>query len=103
MDLFLQNVNPLILFNTPTIDIVYEDDNILVVTKPNGIEITGDNSITSLLEKKYAYCMPCHRLDRNTSGLVVFSKNEKSLDILLNKFKNHEIEKYYKCKVFGIP
>ena len=47
--------------------------------------------------------MPCHRLDRNTKGLVLFAKNETSLNILLDKFKNMEISKFYKCTVFGIP
>ena len=47
--------------------------------------------------------MPCHRLDRNTTGLVLFAKNEEALNILLNKFKNHEIEKHYLALVYGIP
>ena len=36
-------------------------------------------------------------------GLVLFAKNKESLDILLQKFKNKEIKKYYKCQVYGIP
>ena len=47
--------------------------------------------------------MPCHRLDRNTTGLVLFAKNEIALNILLEKFKNHEIEKHYLALVYGIP
>lgn len=47
--------------------------------------------------------MPCHRLDRNTSGLILFAKNKTSLDILLDKFKHHEIEKHYMALVYGIP
>ena len=47
--------------------------------------------------------MPCHRLDRNTTGLVLFAKNEDSLNILLEKFKNHEIQKKYLALVYGIP
>ena len=46
--------------------------------------------------------MPCHRIDRNTTGLVLFAKNEESLNILLNKFKNHEIEKHYLALVYVI-
>ena len=82
---------------------IYEDDNILVVDKPTSIEVVGDNSVTSILEKKYSYIKPCHRLDRNTTGLVLFAKNEESLNILLDKFKNHEIEKHYRAIVYGIP
>lgn len=47
--------------------------------------------------------MPCHRLDRNTTGLVLFAKNKEALDILFNKFKNHEIKKFYRALVYGIP
>lgn len=47
--------------------------------------------------------MPCHRIDRNTTGLVLFAKNETSLNILLDKFKNHEIEKHYLALVYGHP
>lgn len=94
------------------IDIVYEDEHICVVGKPSGIEVTGENSLTTLLEKHFqtnsqitgkVFIKPCHRLDRNTTGLVLFAKDEESLNILLDKFKNHEIEKHYKAKVVGIP
>ena len=47
--------------------------------------------------------MPCHRIDRNTTGLVLFAKNEKSLNILLEKFQKHEIEKHYLALIYGIP
>ena len=47
--------------------------------------------------------MPCHRLDRNTSGLILYAKNEEALNILLDKFKNHEIEKHYSALVYGYP
>lgn len=88
------------------LDIVYEDDNILVVNKPTNIVVTGENDINSLEYqcKKYlnSFVKPCHRIDRNTTGLVLFAKNETSLNILLKKFKNREIDKYYKSTVYGI-
>ena len=89
------------------LDIVYEDENILVINKPENIEVTGNNSLTSLIHKKYENSnfkpMPCHRLDRNTTGLILYAKNEEALNILLEKFKNHEIEKHYLALVYGIP
>lgn len=86
------------------IDIIYEDENILVVNKPNKIEVVGDNSLTKLLEEKYKINLyPCHRLDRNTTGIILFAKNKEALEILLNKFKKREIEKHYACMVYGIP
>ena len=89
------------------LDKVYEDDNILVISKPAKIEVTGSNSLTEIINKQYTNCefkpQPCHRIDRNTTGLVMFAKNEKALEILLEKFKNHEIEKHYLALVYGIP
>ena len=92
-----------LLENNVSLPTIYEDDNILVIDKPTNIEIVGENSVTSILEKKYSYIKPCHRLDRNTTGLVLFAKNEESLNILLAKFKNHEIEKHYRATIYGIP
>lgn len=90
----------------PNLSIAYEDENILIVNKPKNIEVTGENSLTTILlqNDKYAFCKiyPCHRLDRNTSGLVIFAKSEHAFRILTNKFKNHEITKFYKCKAYGI-
>ncbi len=83
--------------------LVYEDDNILIANKQKGIEVTGENSLTSILNSQGYSLSPCHRLDRNTCGLVIFAKSESVLNILLEKFKSKEITKYYKCKVYGVP
>lgn len=91
-----------LLENKPNFSIVYEDDFILVADKPINLEVTGENSLTNLLEKNYSFIKPCHRLDRNTTGLVLFAKSQEALDILLNKFKHHEIEKHYLATVYGI-
>ena len=94
------------LFSKPSIGKIFEDENILVVNKPNGIEVVSDDaskSLTTILQEEYEFIKPCHRLDRNTTGLVLFAKTEKSLNILLEKFKQKEIKKYYKCIVHGIP
>ena len=57
------------------LDIVYEDENILIVNKPDNLEVTGSNSLTSIIHEKYSSSsfkpMPCHRIDRNTTGLVL--------------------------------
>ena len=89
------------------LDIVFEDENILIINKPSNIEVTGNDSLTTNVHNQYSNSdflpMPCHRLDRNTTGLVLFAKNEDSLNILLDKFKNHEIRKKYLALVYGIP
>ena len=91
-----------LLENKPNFSIVYEDDFILVADKPINLEVTGENSLTTLFEKNYSFIKPCHRLDRNTTGLVLFAKSQEALDILLDKFKHHEIEKHYLATVYGI-
>ena len=97
------------LYKQINFDIIYEDDNIIVINKPKEIEVINDseNCLTMLLQNSYkdlekGFPYPGHRLDRNTTGLVVFAKNKKTLDILNLKFNNGEIDKYYKCTVIGI-
>lgn len=90
------------------IDIVFEDDNIIVFNKPENLSVTDDNisnvTLTSIVKEKFGKNLePCHRLDRNTKGLIIYAKNQEALNILLDKFKNKEIEKHYYTKVYGIP
>ena len=96
------------LFKSFDLNIIYEDANILVINKPSGIEVVDGKqpSLTSIVQEKYAssqFPYPAHRLDRNTSGLIIFAKNKESLNFLFEKFKKHEIEKYYTCICIGIP
>ncbi len=88
------------------LEVVYEDENILVLNKPSGISITenvhSETTFTTLVKNQFGNNLePCHRLDRNTTGLILYAKNEIALQILLQKFKNHEIEKHYKATVIG--
>lgn len=101
------------------LQIVFEDDNILVVNKPSGLLVHEDktetvntliNGICKYLWQKNEYDPAkensftpalCHRIDRNTSGLVIAAKNAETLRILNEKFKNHEIIKKYICLVHG--
>ena len=109
-----------LLGTTSNLEIIYEDENILAINKPAGIEVaSSNNSLTfalnnflnqrQILDKmensniKNIEVYPCHRLDRNTTGIVLFAKNDVSLNILLDKFKNREIEKHYHATVYGIP
>ena len=89
--------------NNYAVEKIYEDSNILIINKPCGIEVEGKNSVEELLEKEYEFIKPCHRIDRNTLGLVIFAKNLKTLKFLLEKFKEEEIEKHYIAYVYGIP
>ena len=99
--------------------IVYEDNNVLFVNKPKGLLVQKsrpqDESLDQLVieylmatgeyhpeEEKGFVPGPAHRLDRNTSGLVVFGKNHDSLTMLFDLFKNHDlINKHYLTLVVG--
>lgn len=95
------------LYRNISLEKIYEDDNILVINKPSNLEVvslgSNEQTLTTILKKEYEFIEPCHRLDRNTTGLVLFAKNQLALDILLQKFKNKEIKKFYECTVYGIP
>ena len=87
------------------IEIVYRDENILVVNKPCGIEVQGDDSVESRLNATLTdgTVTAVHRLDRNTTGLVVFALNKTAETELLNSFKEREIDKTYSVIVVGKP
>ena len=67
-----------LLENLPTFSIIYEDDFILVINKPINLEVTGENSLTTMLNENYSFIKPCHRLDRNTCRSCFICKNKRS-------------------------
>lgn len=101
------------------IKIVYEDENMLLVEKWPGVLVhadkkNGDATLTdyalSYLYDKGDYLpenevtftpASCNRLDRNTSGIVIFGKNYESLKILNEMIKERSIKKYYEALVVG--
>lgn len=106
----------------PDFTIIYEDENILITDKPRGLLIHGDsdeekritlqNMVLNYLAKKGEWDphnltgfipSPAHRLDRNTSGIVVFGKNLASLQVLQDLFRERtQIQKKYTLLVRGI-
>lgn len=104
---------------TPKLDIIYEDENILLVNKAQGLSVHEDESgsdatlidyIKAYLWQKGEYVPEaeqsfspalCNRIDRNTCGIVIAAKNAAALRIMNEKIKNREIEKYYICAVWG--
>ena len=105
----------------PVLNIVYEDENILLVDKKNGLVVHEDDEKTSdtLINRILHYLYDkgeykpeeensfvpalCNRLDRNTGGIVIAAKNAESLRILNQKIKDRELEKRYLCITVGIP
>lgn len=90
---------------------VYEDDSILVVQKPAGIEVDGAASDTLLKrvqatlkqQGENSHAVLCHRLDAGTSGLILLAKNREAEHFLTSAIKARKIEKRYLCVTFGRP
>lgn len=80
------------------IDVVYKDENLLVCNKPQGV--TSENYFNEVLEQ-YPTAIFTHRLDRNTSGIILFALNLQAYSELFNAFKKRAFEKYYHCLVSG--
>lgn len=108
-----------LLLTSASLDIVYEDENILLANKPQGLSVHADEtgSPDTLINRiqKYLYDKGeydpgqdrtfapalAHRIDRNTQGLVLAAKNAEALRVLCEKIKQKEIKKYYLCIVCG--
>ena len=80
------------------IEIIFGDENVLIADKKDGI--TSEELFESLKES-YKELYFVHRLDRNTSGLIIFAKNANAYNELLNAFKKKTVEKLYKARVYG--
>lgn len=82
---------------------VYEDENIVVFNKPSNLEVEGQKSLSEIMGVHYAFLKACHRIDRNTTGLVLFAKNEQALRLIEQAFKKANIEKHYIACCYCIP
>jgi 23S rRNA pseudouridine1911/1915/1917 synthase len=96
------------------LDIVYEDDELIVVNKPAGIlsvplERRPDAvSVLGQIENRFRShgsrrVFPVHRIDQNTSGLVVFAKSATAQRVLKDQFKRREPQRVYWAVVYGSP
>ncbi len=75
-------------------DVLFEDENVLILNKMAGIEVEGNVGLEGATGARAV-----HRLDRNTTGIVVMAKNESAEKSLLDAFKNHKIQKKYLAEV----
>ena len=99
------------------LNIIYEDENMIVVNKPSGMlthptTIERENTLVNALLFKYGENLSdingefrrgiLHRLDRNTAGLLMIAKNNKAHEFLANQIKEHTITKKYRAIVKGV-
>jgi 23S rRNA pseudouridine955/2504/2580 synthase/23S rRNA pseudouridine1911/1915/1917 synthase len=90
------------------LDIVFENKSFVAINKPAGLLSIPDReqsqpSLKDMLLEKYGTIFTVHRLDKDTSGLIVFAKTEAAHKYFSNLFEERKIEKYYQGLVHGIP
>lgn len=96
--------------------VAYEDDRVLIANKPQGLPVHPDRNVRGItlveLVKEYiteedpsVSFIPalCHRIDRNTGGLVAIAKDREALAEILRLFSAGDVEKAYRCVVKGRP
>lgn len=94
--------------------IVYEDEWLMVVDKPSGMLVIPTpkketNTLSDLLNKELdergieANAYPCHRLDRETSGLILYAKGKRAQKLMMDEFKLRRVKKIYTAIVQGNP
>ncbi len=92
--------------------IVFEDDWLMVVDKPSGLLVIPTpkheiNTLTEFLNRELdgrgveVNAYPCHRLDRETSGLILYAKGKKMQKLVMDEFKNRRVKKKYTAFVHG--
>ena len=115
-DKIIENIIEIPPENLP-IEIIWEDENMAVVNKPAGIlthptTLESRGTLVNFLLYKYGENLSdlngdfrkviIHRLDRNTSGLIMIAKNNETHEFLVNEMKNKNFNKYYKAVVKGV-
>lgn len=88
-------------------EVIFADNDIVVVNKPVGLTVIPDRILTekatvqTILEKEFGKLFVVHRIDRGTSGVMVFARNESAHRNLSLQFQNHTVKKIYRAIVKG--
>ena len=90
------------------LDILLETADFIAINKPSGLlsvpDRKGDDiSLKVILKEKFGDIFVVHRIDRFTSGIIVFAKNEEAHKTLSQLFEGREVQKFYNGIVHGIP
>ena len=94
---------------TPDYTVVFSDDDIVVLNKRSGLLIAADRydenapRLDVEAEKEFGRLFAVHRIDKDTSGLVIYARNPESHRSLSMQFENREVEKIYHALVYGHP
>ena len=96
-------------FLTAPAKVLYEDGRILALEKPRGLPVDvdadgiGEDTLLTRARALYPSAQLCHRLDAGTGGVMLLALTEDAHLELTEAFKNHRIEKTYRCLVAGRP
>ena len=99
-------------FTPEDMDILYQDDHLVVIHKPSGLQVhrspsdppdEGPAALQLLRDRLDQYVYPCHRLDRPTSGILVFALDKETSRELNLAFERREVEKTYLAIARGWP
>ncbi len=87
---------------------VFEDSDYVIVDKASGVLSIADRenksvNLLALLNDHYGRVLPVHRLDRDTSGLIIYARTKAAQSALSSLFEKREIQKHYKALVDGLP
>ena len=95
--------DPQLTYGHGELKMIYEDDYIIVVDKPSGmLSVPGKmsrTSVQSLLQERNPDVLLCHRLDMDTSGLIVAAKDEATYKHIQKQFLNRTVKKRYRAIV----
>ena len=88
--------------------IIFENENFLAINKPAGLlsipdRMQSEVSLKDMLINKYGSIFTVHRLDKDTSGIILFAKNETVHKFLSQAFEERRVEKFYQGIVHGSP
>ena len=89
------------------LEILYIDEDVLVVNKPSGLlsvpgkELKHWDSLELRVKAQYANSLLVHRLDMDTSGVIIFALNKSSQRSLNLQFEQRVVKKIYEARVFG--
>ncbi|MBL6664760.1 MAG: RluA family pseudouridine synthase [Rickettsiales bacterium] len=83
--------------------IIYEDDNLVALDKPGGLAVQGGSGVKISVDDfaKYKKWSLVHRLDKDTSGVLLLAKNEMAAKELIAGFRNKNIKKIYQAYISG--
>lgn len=82
--------------------LLYEDDDFIIYNKPAGL-VYDHKGLLAILQKKFVNVIPVHRLDKDTSGAIIYAKSEEVKQRFVDLFKEKSVHKKYLAIVDGVP